>query len=250
MPAVKQKDGTWRVKKKDGTLGKTKFTTQKAALSRSRGPGKKKGTRSKSKSKAMTKTTRKSPARKSNVSATPAKPPKIGAAYSAGKSSVMLLAPVTDSILAGLKDGTKREVILRAAAKKILSIPYAYNLAVLAVDAGIDRKTAQATALTMGSGTAILPELYLASIAFDQLQGEKGATPAGAAHRLHRRIVMAHQGYNPESNAIRTDASEFRTYRVLRHGGQGIRWLRGHSAIARKITAPLARLAKVFGGRT
>lgn len=250
MPAVKQKDGTWRVKKKDGTLGKTKFTTQKAALSRSRGPGKKKkGTRSKSKSKAVAKTKRKSPARKGNPNS-PAKPPKIGSAYTAGKGSAMLLAPVTDEILAGLRDGTPTETILRNAAKKIVSIPYAYNLAIVAMDAGIDRKTAQATALTMGSASAILPEVYLASLAISQLQGERGATPQGAAHRLNRRIVMAHQGYNPETNTIVFNHPEFRTYRMLRHGGQALRWLRGHSGIAKRITAPFARLAAAFGGRT
>lgn len=248
MPAVKQKDGTWRVKKKDGTLGKRRFSTQANALAAQRGaPGKKKGTRSKKpKSKAVARTTRKSPAKKGN----PAKPPQIGAAYSAGKGSVMLLAPVTDTILAGLRDGTPRAEILKRAQEKILSIPYAYNLGVIAVDAMIDRKTAQSTAITMGSASAILPEVFLASIAFDQLSGERGATPQGAAHRLHRRIVTAHQGYNPESNAIRMDHPEFRTYRALRHGGQGLRWLRSHSGIVKRITAPLARFTKMFGGRS
>ncbi len=250
MPAVKQKDGTWRVKKKDGTLGKTKFTTQKAALSRSRGPGKK-GTRSKSKpkSKAVTKTTRRSPAKKGNPNNAVAKPPKIGAAYAAGKASAMLLSPITDTILDGIRNDTPRAEILKQTQAKILSIPYAYNLAVMALDAGIDRKTAQATAITMGSASAILPEVFLATLAFDQIQKEGGVTGVGAAQRLHSRLVRAHQGYNPSTNAIETGNPEFRSYRTLRHGGQLLRIMRGKSGIVKRITAPLARVAKIFGGR-
>ncbi len=242
MPAVKQKDGTWKWKSKDGTLGKRNFKTQKAAQSQGRAP-KAKGTGSKKggKSKAVA---------KKDDPAPPAKPPKIGSAYTAGKASAMLLSPITDTVLEGLRSGDSREKVLKDTADKILSLPYAYNLAVLAVDAGIDRKTAQATALTMGSGTAILPELYLASIAFDQLSGEGGKlSSAGAAQRLHRRVVVAHQGYNPSTNTIEIAHPEFRTYRTLKHGGQALRMLRGKSGIVKRITAPLAKLAKVFGGR-
>ena len=251
MPAVKQKDGTWRVKKRDGTLGKRKFSTQANALAAQRGaPGKKKGTRSKKggKTKAVTKTTRKSPAKKAAANATPAKPPKIGSAYTAGKASVMLFAPVTDEILAGQKAGTPAQEVLQAAAAKVRSIPYLYNLAVTAADAAIDRKTAQATALTMGSGTAMLPEVFLASILISEVR-KRAVFDAQSARNVHSRLVLAHQGYDVQRNAIASDNDDFRTYRLLKHGGQTIRMLRGKSGIVKRLTAPLARVAKVFGGR-
>lgn len=248
MSAVKQKDGKWKIKKKDGTLGKRSFSTQANALAAQRGAPKGKGKRKgKGKSTAVAKTKGRSRSKSVAVS-NPAKPPKIGSAYTAGKASVMLLAPVTDAVIAGMGQGKSREDIVRLAGDRVLSIPYAYNLAVMAVDAGIDRKTAQATALTMGSGTAILPELYLASLAYDEVQKAGGASKE-AARQLHRRIVIAHQGYDPVSNAIVATDHEFRTYRTLKHVGQVIRVARGKSGIVRRILAPLTRFAKALGGR-
>ncbi len=253
MPAVKQKDGTWKVKKRDGTLGKRKFSTQANALAAQRGApgGKKKGTRSKSKSKskAVSKTTRRSPAKKGNPNNAPAKPPKIGASYTAGKAGAFLLAPVTDEIISGIQQGTPAADVIRAAGAKIKSIPYVYNLAVIALDAGIDKKTAQATALTMGSATAWLPEIYLATLAFAEVTARQGQATSTIAQTLHQRLVVAHQGYDPKANAIRTDSVEFRTYRALRHVGQGIRMARGKSGLVKRLTQPAAKIFKMFGGR-
>ncbi len=239
MPAKQQKDGTWRVKKKDGTLGKTKFKTQKAALARSRGsPGKKPGSKGgKKPGKAVAK----------KGDATPAKPPKIGASYSAGMAGAMALSPLTAEVLRGIEEGLSPREVIDRTATKILTIPYAYNLALIGVDAAVDRKTAQATAITMGSGTAILPEIYLASEIYEQAR--KGGSPQAVAARAHEAMVVTHQGYNPKSGAFATGDKRFRTYRLLKHGGQAIRMVRGKSGIVRRITAPIARFAKALGGR-
>ncbi len=178
------------------------------------------------------------------------KPPKIGSAYTAAKESVMLLAPVTDTIVDGIASGKPRVEILRETGAKILSIPYAYNLAVIAFDAAVDRKTAQATALTMGSLTAWAPEIFLATLAFDEVQAQGGLNSFAAARTLHQRIVSAHQGYDPAFNQIRIDNPEFVAYRTIKHVGQAVRRGRSRVGIFRRVTAPLTKMLKVFGLRT
>ncbi len=237
MGAEQQKNGKWRIKKKDGTLGKRNFSSKSNALSAQRGGGAKGKPKPKGKggggggSKAVA--TTKKPG-----------PPKIGAAYSAGKATVFLIAPVTDEAIGG---GTPERVLL-ASKDKVWSVPYAYNLGVIAADAVIDRKTAHATALTKGSVSAWAPEAFLGGVLVRGVRGIAGNREA--ARRLHRELVMTHQGYDPTANTIRTDRPTFRIYRGLRHGGQLLRRLKGRSGIVAKILRPLTNLTKMIGART
>ncbi len=179
----------------------------------------------------------------------PRKAPMIGASYTAGKAAVMLLSPVIDTAIAGLAAGTPKEVVLKEVGEKILSIPYAYNLGVMALDAAVDVKTAQATALTKGSASAWLPEIYLASLAFDEVTSRKGQAASTIARTLNQRIVRAHQGYDPKTNTIAVRDPEFRIYRTLKHAGQLFRRVRGRSHLAKRLTAPLAKMGKMLGIR-
>ncbi len=181
--------------------------------------------------------------------AKPRKLPMIGASYTAGKAAAMLLSPVVDTAIAGQAAGTPKEVVLKEMGEKILSIPYAYNLGVMAIDAAVDVKTAQATALTKGSASAWLPEIYLASLAFDEVTSRKGQAASTIARTLNQRIVRAHQGYDPKDNAIVVTDPEFRTYRTLKHAGQLFRRVRGRSHLAKRLTAPLAKVGKMLGIR-
>ncbi len=91
--ATKAVKGGFKVKKKDGSLGKTVFKTQKAAQSRARGPGKK-GRKAPARRKPAV---RKAPARKRSKSVAtkgnPNRAPKMGAVLKGARAIDVVSAP-------------------------------------------------------------------------------------------------------------------------------------------------------------
>ena len=175
------------------------------------------------------------------------KPPKIGASYSAAKATVFVFSPLIDESVGQDAVGKDPAVILMAAGRKVWSLPYAYNLGVVAADAGIDRKTAHATAMSKGSLSAWLPEAYLAFGVAKPIV-ERGGPPRAVTRLLHERVVNAHQGYDPRRNAISL-TSDFKIYRALRHGGQFFRRIQGRMGIFKRVFRGPKAFLKMLGGR-
>ncbi len=187
----------------------------------------------------------------------PRRAPQIGAALTAFKSSAITLSP-------GLEEGLKRIQArdrdfmgaVQAVREKVMTLDYAGNLAIVVADAAIDRKMAHATALTMGSVTAWLPEGFLSLLAIDEVRTHPERTTVDHIRGIQKRLILAHQGYDPIAGKLVLSHGEFRVYRGLRHGGQALRWARGKNKqgrnrlpFIRKLTEPLAKLAAMFGGR-
>ena len=190
-----------------------------------------------------------SPAAATTGETAPKKPPRMGAVYSSTKSTFLAISPVTDEVIVGLAKKSSPQDILTAAGRKVFTFAEAYNLGIVGLDEALDKATAHKQALTGGSLTAIAPELYLFTLALDSArQAGRGSGLAGA-QLVHRRVVMAHQGYDPAKGEIRTDWPEFRTYRLARHGGQGLRLARRKSKLVKRVTEPLARFMAMLGGR-
>ncbi len=170
------------------------------------------------------------------------KPPRFGASYTAAKGAVVLLSPATETVLALGSQARIGDV-----AFKVRKTAYVGNIAVSLIDAFVDKKTGQPGAISRGSLTALLPEAYLGFLTWDEL------SQAGFAQEslrgLHNRLIRAHQGYDAPGNVMDLRNPEFLTYRALRHGGQFVRKARSKIKFFRKITEPIARLAKVLGGR-
>ena len=190
------------------------------------------------------------PAPAAATAAEPKKPERIGAVYSASKSAGALAAPVTDSLLihAGTKplpDVIRTDVAWKA--RPGARLPYLANAAVAAVDEVIDRKTAHKQALSGMSASAWLPEVYLASETYEG--SKKGSTGRSSIAAAHRAAVITHQGYDPATGQSAFGDRRFRTYRALRHVGQLLRKARGKSGAVKRLTRPLARFAKMLGGR-
>lgn len=180
----------------------------------------------------------------------PKKPPRMGSVYSSAKSTFLAISPVTDEVIIGVAREDSPQDILTAAGRKVFTFEEAYNLGIVGLDAAIDKVTNHKQALSGGSLTAWAPEVYLFALAGDTIRQKVGTQrPSFTLRAAQRRVVQAHQGYNPQQNKLVLDNPEFRTYRLARHGGQILRKARGKSALVKRVTKPIADFMSMIGGR-
>ncbi len=207
MPAQQQKDGTWRIKKKDGTLGTRKFTSKKNALAAQRSGGAKKPGKKVTK-KGGTKAT---------VTTSGSKAPGTGRSYQAVRLTALGVAAGTDQVLAITLEGKDVETAGRDLLATAKSRPHLTHLGIVGVDLIIDksRKVGQAAAMSRGSVTAWAPEVY------DVGMGVIDAFGGASERVIHNRFISRTTGWSPIGNVY--NRSAMRTYRLLKHGGQLIR---------------------------
>ncbi len=239
MPAVKQKDGTWRVKKKDGTLGKRRFSTMANALAaQRRAPGKKKAAKRKAPRKAPAKkktTRRKAVAKKGN----PNKSPKIGAAIQAFKGGHAVFAPVIE---AGVRVHAGAEPI--PSLKRAANIDLAQSLVVEGVNHAVDRKIAHGAALSRGSATAWAAEGFAGLRAFQAAKGTKGADTVRQVNISLSRTI---RGYEPAEARMNFLNDDQRNYNLIKIGGGVVRRVSNMGPF-KKIFAPAKKLLGEMGG--
>ncbi len=207
MPAQQQKDGTWRIKKKDGTLGTRKFMSKKNALAAQRSGGAKKPGKKVTK-KGGTKAT---------ATTSGSKAPGTGRSYQAVRLTALALAAGTNQVIAIATEGRDVEVAGRRLFEVAKSRPHLTHLGIVGVDLIIDksRKVGQAAAMSRGSVTAWAPEVY------DVGMGVIDALGGASEQQIHNRYVSRTTGYSPAGNVF--NRVNMRTYRLLKHGGQLIR---------------------------
>ena len=208
MPAEQQKSGKWRIRKKDGTLGKRDFTSKKNALAAQRS-GAKAG-----KKKPGTKV-----AKKAGTSATSSSSKKIGTgkSYQAVRLTMLAISPVTSKALAIQAEAKTVSGALTQLRTELVSPAYATHLGVVTADLLIDRSrmVGQAAALSRGSVTAWAPEVYIGVKGVEDWQRGVGAWG------VHDNAIRRQTGYDPANGTW--DARQMRTYRTIKHGGQIIR---------------------------
>lgn len=240
MPAEQQKDGTWRVKKKDGTLGTRKFTTKSNALAAQRGGGAKGKTKPKSRGGGGggTKAT----------DTKPRKAPMIGATIQGAKATHALTAGAVE---VGASQGLPRSRgdVLQAfqSLQKRSGLPYVASLAIEAGSQALDVKFQHATALSKGSVTAWAAELYAATLAFLDARGAGGAQHTVIeANRTLSRVMRA---YDPATGQLDVNA-DFWIYQGAKASGGLARRLSNSSKFVGRIVRPAKRfLSGVFGAR-
>lgn len=176
------------------------------------------------------------------------KKPRIGAAYTAGKHTAALLAPVTDVAFNASAPIEKNPMESgRTAIRKVVSLPYAVNVGVSIADSFIDAKTKQANALSKGSITAWIPEAYLGLVALEVGSRHKGAFGREAVRDINENLVVAHQGYSPAFDRIAFDSQFFRTYRTLKHGLQLVRIVANRTGVGQRLTSPIRKALQAVG---
>lgn len=207
MPAEQQKDGRWRIKKKDGTIGKRKFSSKKNALAAQRSSGAKKPGKKVAK-KGGTKAT---------ATTSGSKAPGTGRSYQAVRLTALAVAAGTDQILAIATEGKDVETAGRDLFEAAKSRPHLTHLGIVAVDLVIDksRKVGQAAAMSRGSVTAWAPEVYEVGM------GVVDALGGASERQIHNRAISRVTGWSPIGNVYNRAA--MRTYRLIKHGGQLVR---------------------------
>ena len=232
MVVKQNKAGKWQVVKKDGTLGKTKFSTQKAAQSQARGPtakgkGKPKG-KPKGKGKAVATTSSGSKAM------------GIGAAYQAGKFTIQAMSPVIDSLI--LHGPTP--AALKAAQDKGL-FSYMQGLGVAGADQWLSKRYRVANALSRGSVSAWLPEGFAILRA---TQASLGKDPATAARTFNVTYTQITSGYDPAAGKWNPRVNpDTATYHVTKWAGVSFRLARSKVKVVKAITEPIHKVARALG---
>jgi hypothetical protein len=247
-PTAKQKAAQKRLAaasrkaSKEGKKGKA-FQARVKQLLKGTGGGGKGKSKPKGKGKGGGKTA-------SNPSS--AKNPKIGAKYTATKRGLKVISPGTQIVL------EKAQVKNRVGAQKILSvntlervgqkvgtIDYGINLGVEVLDAITDKKFAQSGALTRGSVSAWLPEVYTGLAILDADPG--GDVSATRAMTMHRTGVETQNGYDVITGKWEgLDVDNFKMYRILKHGGQLFRKAANQTSLGQRLINPVKKQLKEF----
>lgn len=148
---------------------------------------------------------------------------RVGRIYQGTSTGLAVLSPVTAQAILWVQDKKLPDAAERDWVKrKILSVPYAVNLAVEGATAVIDKKMGQAAALSRGSVTAWAAEALLAA----EVAAE--ARSQGSVYTAHQVWSEHRNGYDPAFNG--TVLQDAIPYRVVKHGGQVLRKLRTSSA--------------------
>ena len=226
---------------KEGKKGKAFRARIKQLLKGTGGGGKSKST-SKGKSKSRGGSTA-----KSNPS--PRRAPKIGAQYTAAKRGLKVISPATSEVLrkarVRTRTGTAKifsEDTLKQIGNKVATGAYAANLGIEILDTVVDRKTAQAGALTRGSVTAIIPEVFTGFVMLDR--DIPGGIPAQRAEQMHSAFVETQNAYNVLADQFLV-SDNFKNYRLLKHGGQAVRMFVNKTSVGKRIGKPLKQVLKM-----
>lgn len=220
MPAEQQKDGKWRIKKKDGTLGKRNFSSKKNALAAQR-----------SGAKAGKKKPGKKVAKKSSGTSATTTSSRIGTgrSYQAGRATALIVAPISHEVLGIVTEGKDPTQAGQDLFDSVRTRPVLTHEAIVAADIIIDRsrKVGQAAALSRGSVTAWLPEGYLLGKGVQDVLVDKLGADA-----VHTRYIQRQTGWSAISNTW--DPQRARIYRIAKHGGQAVRIASGRVKILKR----------------
>lgn len=213
---------------------------RKGELGRKTGGGRKGGTR-----KASSK-----PA----ASSSPSKGMGLGASYQAGRFGVQVGAPLAN---AGITHFTmsKKETLGEFGERlgdMTLNSAYGGGLAVVALDAIVDKKFGHAAALSRGSVTAWAPELLTGFVMWDKFRElrKTGARVASAARIAGGHGVAMQTGYfpdNPNWAPSGEISDNLIQYRMVKHGLQVARHVANRTRIGKAITRPLRPVTRALG---
>lgn len=178
--------------------------------------------------------------------------PKIGANYTMTKRGLKVIAPLTSIILekAKVKNRTGDRKILSQntlvrVGRKVNTIDYGLNVAVEVLDTIADKKFAEAGALTRGSVSAWLPEVFTGLVVLDADPG--GDVTVDRAWQMHRTGVETQNGYDVIADKWEGfDNDNFKNYRLLKHGGQIFRRIANNTGFGNRITRPMKQWLKEF----
>ena len=238
MSAQQQKDGTWRIKKKDGTLGKRRFSTKSNALAAQRGGGAKGKPKPKGKGGG---------GGKKLTTSSPRRRPLIGSTLQGAKATHALTAPIVEVGAGNIpRSADELQLAFRELRGKA-NLPYLASLAIEAGSQVLDVKFQHATALSKGSVTAWAAELYAAVITFvEARQLGFAKDKVRVANRTLSRIMRA---YDPASGDL-SFTDDFFIYQGLKAGGGLARRLSNRSRAVGRILNPAKRfLSGIFGAR-
>ena len=184
---------------KEGKKGKAFRARIKQLLKGTGGGGSKSSPKGKSKSRGGSTATK--------GSSSPRRAPKIGAQYTAAKRGLKVISPATQVVVqkAGvpIRTGDQKifsENTLDQIGAKVKTFGYAGNLAVEVLDTVVDRKTAQAGALTRGSVSAWIPEIFTGLVVLDR--DNPAASTSIRAQIMHSVGVETQNGYEPMSGVF------------------------------------------------
>lgn len=151
----------------------------------------------------------------------------LGSAYQGTAAALGFAAPVTQKALEVIdaRASPSLDTVRDLVRNRILTPAYGVNVLIEGATAIVDKKMGQAAALSRGSVTAIVPEVFLGAVVADEARVQGRLSPT-----MHQRWSKARNAYDPSFNAIAADKSEFFAYRIGKHGGQVFRKIRTRSA--------------------
>lgn len=187
----------------------------------------------------------------------------IGVKYTASKDVLLIAAPATEEILEKSKIQNRDTPALKIlgqdtldkVGRKVGTSDYMINVAIVAADTLIDKRTAHNLALSKGSVTAWAPEAFMLLHMLDT-KGSGNKLDRSAAQAMHTAFVVAHNGYNPKTGEWvgfprnpDGSMSQGLIYRVMRHGLQATRLIANRTELGGKIAAPIKKGLAMIGAR-
>jgi len=181
--------------------------------------------------------------------------PGIGLTYQTFRAGGAALAPVTEAVTLAAHPAASRSLsamttrginLLKARPSDII-----IHEVVVVADVAVDKKMGQAAAISRGSVSAILPEVYAGWRAWTDPSISAVTLLSEKINRAHREALKIEYGYNVGNNTGAYSDPRFRTYRLGKHGGQAFRWLRGRRQgknLIHRATEPLQKVLSMVGG--
>lgn len=176
------------------------------------------------------------------------KAPQIGAGIEMGRSAITTLSPLVDQGLLAADPAAEKFTAQEHMAmlkEKVVSIPYATNVAVGIVDGVASVKFGHATALTKGSVTAWAAELFPLYAAYVEAEATSG-NGIRKTRQGFREYVLRTRGYDVMLN--KTVWAALKEYGGLKVGGGLVRrW--SNVGPLRKVARPVKMFLSWLGGR-
>ena len=170
---------------------------------------------------------------------------RIGAAYLNAQLGQRLASPLIDPAIRIAKGyrPTSAQLISQTKTRLTSGGDYAKNVAIAVGDRWLDKKTGQANALSRGSVTAWAPEVYDGLKVIDDVRAKKSAVD------IHAAYTQRNTGYDPRGPDFAI-TNDFVTKRILKHGGQAVRFVANRTKIGQTITRPLKKVLSAAGATT
>jgi len=161
--------------------------------------------------------------------------PGLGASYLNASRGLALASPLVD---AGI-DAARSKALPSAEMVKdrLWNASYAGAVGMVMADAYVDAKLGQSAAISRGSATAILPEVFRGLAT-----ARGGRDPAS----LNASFTRTAYGYDPSGGSAWGDP-DFLTYRVLKHGGQAVRYAVNRTEMGKRLSRPLKKAMGAVG---